>query len=374
MRDNKALNILLTKVLPIIALLFFFLVGVKTLSGSFKMMGGGFTNGLLSLNSSPILGLFSGMLATVLVQSSSATTSIIVGLVAAGSLPISGAVPMIMGANLGTSVTNTLVSLGYVKDNTNFRRAFAAATVHDFFNILSVLVLLPIEIASGFLTKSATALASVLYGTSSGFKFSSPLKAAIKPFAKGIKAFFVDTIALDKNIAGIAMLITSGIIILACLSLIVKITKKVVDQNKNEVLEKLLSKNAYASLLFGALVTFSVQSSSITTSLLVPLAGAGFLSLEAVLPVTVGANIGTTTTALIASLTGNVSGLAIALVHLLFNLCGTLIWFMIPQGRAVVIKLCEGLAFKTEKKRVYGLSYIVVFFFVLPLSLTYVLR
>lgn len=374
MRDNKALNILLTRVLPIIALLFFFLVGVKTLSGSFKMMGGGFTKGLLGLNSSPILGLFSGMLATVLVQSSSATTSIIVGLVAAGSLPISGAVPMIMGANLGTSVTNTLVSLGYVKDNTNFRRAFAAATVHDFFNILSVLVLLPVEIATGFLTKSATALANVLYGTSSGFKFSSPLKAAIKPFAKGIKAFFVDTIALDKNVAGIAMLMTSGIIILACLSLIVKITKKVVDQNKNEVLEKLLSKNAYASLVFGALVTFAVQSSSITTSLLVPLAGAGFLSLEAVLPVTVGANIGTTTTALIASLTGNVSGLAIALVHLLFNLCGTVIWFMFPQGRAVVLKLCEGLAFKTEEKRVYGLSYIVVFFFVLPLSLTYVLR
>ena len=88
----------------------------------------------------PFVGLMAGMLATVLFQSSSVTTSIIVGLVSAGSVSITGAIPMIMGANIGTSVTNTLVSLGYMNDTKSFKRAFAAATVHDFFNLISVTI------------------------------------------------------------------------------------------------------------------------------------------------------------------------------------------------------------------------------------------
>ncbi len=125
------------RALAVISLLFVFLVGVNLLGGSSKMMGGGFAKGLLSVTSNPLLGLFSGMFATVLIQSSSVTTSLVVGLVASGALPLSGAIPMIMGANLGTSVTNTLVSLGYIKNQTHFRDAFAAATIHDFFNILT---------------------------------------------------------------------------------------------------------------------------------------------------------------------------------------------------------------------------------------------
>ena len=130
---------LIIRVISVIALLFIFLVGIKVLGSSFKMMGGGFAKGLINVTSNPILGLFSGMFATVLIQSSSVTTSLIVGLVASGALPLTGAIPMIMGANLGTSVTNSLVSLGYIKNQKHFRDAFAAATVHDFFNILTQL-------------------------------------------------------------------------------------------------------------------------------------------------------------------------------------------------------------------------------------------
>ena len=141
---------ILIQILPILALLFLFLVGVSSLASSIKLMGGGFAKTLFSATENPLLALFAGMLATVLVQSSSATTAIIVGLVSAGTLPIPAAVPMVMGANLGTSVTNTLVSLGHFKNDGEFKRAFAAATVHDFFNIFSVIVLLPIELRRGY--------------------------------------------------------------------------------------------------------------------------------------------------------------------------------------------------------------------------------
>ena len=112
------------RILTLLALLFAFLVGVKILTSGIKMMGGGFAQTLFDVTSNPLLSLLSGMLATALLQSSSTTTSIIVGLVSGGALSLGGAVPMIMGANLGTSVTNTLVSLAYLKDKNSFQRSF----------------------------------------------------------------------------------------------------------------------------------------------------------------------------------------------------------------------------------------------------------
>ena len=59
------------------------------------------------------------------------------------------AIPIVMGANIGTSVTNTIVSMGQITNKDDFRRAFAGATVHDIFNWLTVIVLLPLEVITG---------------------------------------------------------------------------------------------------------------------------------------------------------------------------------------------------------------------------------
>ena len=71
---------------------------------------------------------------------------------------------MIMGANIGTTVTNTLVSLGSIRQSDEFKRAFAAATVHDFFNLLAMLILLPIELATGVLSSIAESITEALAG------------------------------------------------------------------------------------------------------------------------------------------------------------------------------------------------------------------
>ncbi len=348
-------------------LLFIFLVGVKTLGNSFELLGGGFAEGLFSLGTSPFLALMMGMLATVIIQSSSATTSIIVGLVSGGAISLGGAIPMIMGANLGTSVTNSLVSLGYLKNREHFQKAFAAATIHDIFNIFAVMILLPLELATGILEKMARATASVLYGTTSSWNFSSPIKAAIKPFTNGI-----EWAALELGgpiFGGALMLGFSALLIILALSFIVKNTKKIVERKQSAILDRLLRKNHYISLAFGIVLTFLVQSSSITTSLLIPMAGSGLLSLRAVFPITVGANIGTTATALIAALTGNVFGLAIAFVHFYFNLLGTLILYVPTPTRALSLKVAEKLADISGRRRLVGVGYIFAFFFILPLSL-----
>lgn len=357
----------------VLSLLYLFLVGVSVLGGSFKLMGDGFARSLLNVTSKPILALFSGMFATVLFQSSSVTTSVIVGLVTSETLPLSGAVPMIMGANLGTSVTNTLVSLGYIKNQKNFRDAFAAATVHDIFNILTIIILLPLELTTGFLEKSASALAKVMYGSPTMLTYDSPVKAIIKPVSQKINFIVTDIFGLIGNAGGIALAFIAAIIIIFSLSFIVRTMQVIIDSNKGQIIENLLSKNGYVAILFGTVLTVAVQSSSITTSLLVPMAGAGLLSLESILPVTIGANIGTTTTALLAALTGNIAALAIALVHFLFNLCGFLLLYIHPNMRRIPIKLCHKLANLTMRNRVNGVAYITVVFFLLPFSLTLIL-
>lgn len=367
---NEAFDLLL-RFLMIVALLYLFLVGVSTLGGSFKLMGGGFAKSLLNVTSNPFMGLFSGMFATVLFQSSSVTTSIIVGLVASGALPLGGAIPMVMGANLGTSVTNTLVSLGYIKNQKHFRDAFAAATVHDIFNILTVSILLPLELTFGFLEKMAGSLAVFLYGGSAAMTYKSPIKAAIKPVSKGITSLVTNS--FEGPIAGGILVLIAAALIITALGFIVKIMKVVVESNKGQIIENLLSKNGYIAIFFGTILTIAVQSSSITTSLLVPMAGAGVLTIESILPVTIGANIGTTATALLAALTGNVHGLAIALVHFIFNIAGMLLWYVHPKLRSVPISLCNKLAELTLRNRLNGIAYIILVFFLIPFTFTLLL-
>ncbi len=365
--DSKKTELLL-RILTVLVLLYLFLVGVKSLSGGLKLLGSGFAESLLVVTANPFSGLMAGMLATVLFQSSSVTTSIIVGLVAAGTMSVGGAVPMILGANLGTSITNTIVSLGYIRNNTNFKRAFAAATVHDFFNIFSVIVLFPIEIKTGFIEKTSTFLASILYGTSSGVSFSSPIKMAVKPavhLVQSVSGSFGSTYLAP------VMLGFAAVIIITTLSLIVKTMNKVVAQKESKIVDNVFNKNQYGAVGFGIATTIAAQSSSITTSILVPLAGSGVLSLRSIYPVTVGANIGTTATALLAAMTGNVAGLAIALVHLLFNLLGTLIFFVIKPLRELPIRSAEWLATTIDKTVLVGFGYVGFVFFLLPVSMIF---
>jgi sodium-dependent phosphate cotransporter len=170
----------LFKILLAIGLLYCFLVSIGLMGTAFKGFGKGFAENLIRTTSNPFIGLFIGILATSIVQSSSTTTSLVVGMVGSGVIEVSCAIPIIMGANIGTTVTNTLVSLGHVSRRDEFRRAISAATVNDFFNLICVVILFPLELATGFLEKSATLMSASFEGIG-GIKFTSPIKLATKP-------------------------------------------------------------------------------------------------------------------------------------------------------------------------------------------------
>ena len=170
----------LAKFAAIVLLVYLFVVGIGAMGYSFMLMGRESSNALIRATESPLVALFVGILATSLVQSSSTTTSLIVGLVASGALSTQGAVFMVMGSNIGTTITSTVVSLAHITRTSDFRRTFAAATVHDFFNFMAVAVLFPVELASGFLTRISTALAGEVEGLG-GLKLGDPIGDATTP-------------------------------------------------------------------------------------------------------------------------------------------------------------------------------------------------
>ena len=364
----------LLRALFVIALLYLFLTGVELLGGGFKNLGKDLVDGLFEGVSNPVGGLFVGLLATVLVQSSSVSTSVIVGLVAAGVVNTGDAVPMIMGANLGTTVTNTLAALGHVRHDIEFKRAFAAATVHDFFNILAVIVFLPIELITGYLSSTATWLTDTLIG-SSGSDFKSPLKEAVKLPAKWVKEL-LSSMGSHGDIKGVLMIAIGLLFIFISLAYITKNMRLLVaDRVETAINHALGAGSGMVAILLGAIITISVQSSSITTSVLVPLAASGVLTLQNIYPVTLGANVGTTVTALLASLaTGSPAAVTVAIVHTLFNISGILVFYPFQKLRQIPINLANRISDIAAERRSLALAYTLIAFVIVPLLGVLILR
>ena len=361
---NKDLANIILKIFGVITALYLFLVGINGMSSAIKHMGAGVAESIFTATSNPFVALFIGVFATVLFQSSSTTTSLIVGMVSSGALGISGAIPMIMGANIGTTVTNTIVSVGHINKGNEFKRAFAASTVHDFFNILAVIIIFPIEITFHFIEKLARTLAEILFGSVLNvdvLQAKSPIKAAVKSGAK-----FIESFAFDNNIV---YLVISVLITFLCLVSIVKLLRSLVLEKIEAFFDQYIFKTALRAIGFGIILTIMVQSSSITTSLVVPLAGAGVLTLQKIFPFTLGANIGTTVTALLAALTGTVAALIAAISHLLFNIFGILIIYCVPQLRAIPLMLAEKISELSVKNKFIPIIYLAVMFGVIPLSI-----
>jgi sodium-dependent phosphate cotransporter len=366
------------KVLAVLLLLFAFLVSIKGLGTGFKMLGKDVLGVFFTATENPFIGLVVGMLATTLVQSSSVTTSMIVAMVAApeNPLPIANAVPMIMGANIGTTVTNAIVALAQVGRKEEFRRSFAVAICHDLFNVFTVAILLPLEIATGFLQKLAGALHSLIGGVG-GVTYESPIKHAVKVGVTPLVDMAHWAFDAERAQAVVLMLVSIGIIVVS-LMLLVRLLRSVMQTRVETYLTRALGSSALTGIPLGMVVTASVQSSSITTSLLVPLAGAGLLTLRQAYPITLGANVGTTVTALLASLAVSgvnaEAGVQIALVHLFFNLVGIGLIYPSRTIRSIPIKAARRLSRLAMASRRLAIVGTLCFFYGVPALLIYISR
>ncbi|XP_067314185.1 sodium-dependent phosphate transport protein 2A [Pseudorasbora parva] len=452
--ERSSLFISLLRVPLLLLLLYGFVCSLDILSSAFQLAGGKVAGDIFKDNailSNPVAGLMVGILVTVLVQSSSTSTSIVVSLVSSGLLEVKSAVPIIMGSNIGTSVTNTIVALMQAGERNEFKRAFAGATIHDCFNWLSVLVLLPLEVASGLMSFLARVTVSS-FQSHSGDEAPELLKTLTEPFTKLIiqldksvitgialgdesmrnhslvkvwckSSVFLSSVNVtaaaahncssemhcgkDKDLTWITHNITSqintekcqhlfvdsglsdlavGLILLAgslmvlcsCLLLLVKVLNSTLKGQVAKVIEGVINTDfpyplgwlsGYLAMLMGAGMTFIIQSSSVFTSAMTPLIGIGVISLNRAYPLTLGSNIGTTTTALLAALASPKEKLPaacqIALCHFYFNIFGILLWYPVPFTR-LPIRMASALGERTAKYRWFAVLYLLVCFLLLP--------
>ncbi|KAL5021849.1 hypothetical protein ScPMuIL_001004 [Solemya velum] len=415
------------KLTLLVAMLYLFICSLGFLGDAFQLLGGKAAGKVFresDMLQNPVAGLMIGVLATVLLQSSSTTTSIVITMTGASIMDIRQAIPMIMGANIGTSVTNTIVSLVQSKDRGEFRRAFGGATVHDMFNWLVVLVLLPLEVASDYLYLLTHAIISSMDLKQRGDKREF-LKTITKPFtslivkvnknvitdiavgkdaehervlkqwcktktvAQNATVDMYQTFGLSQNlfamfdisdhVAGIVLLLVSLILIVFSLIVIVKILNSLLKGAVARIIKKTINAEfpgvfayftGYVAVLIGAGMTMIVQSSSVFTSALTPLVGVGIVSIERMYPMTIGSNIGTTLTGILAALAAPASEiphtLQVALCHLFFNISGLLLFFPIPFTRKAPIGLAKLLGNTTAKYRWFSVLYLIMMFFALP--------
>ena len=358
------------RVASILLLLFVFLLGIKGLGEGFELLGSELLDTFFQTTENPFVGLMIGLLATTLMQSSSVTTSMVVALVAAPEtpLPLANAVPMIMGANIGTTVTATVVSLAHMGRRDEFRRAFPVAICHDLFNYLAVLVLLPLELMTGYLQSAAVAIGS-LVEDAGGMTYESPIRAALNAGFVPIEAAARSLFQIQVAQAAF-LLVLSGFLIFSALYLLVRTMRTTAHGRVEAMVTGVLGSSAVLAMLIGVVATVMVQSSSITTSLMVPLAAAGVLRLEQAFPVTLGANVGTTVTSFLAALAVSgpnaTAGLEIALVHLLFNLTGILLVYPIASVRRLPLRAAEGLTELAMRSRRMVVVWVIVLFYGIP--------
>lgn len=352
----------LVVLLFIFGIIYTFLLSINLMGYAFGLLGKNFAAALIRGTSNPFVGLFIGILTTSLIQSSSCTTSILVGLVASGSMTITNAIPIVMGANIGTTVTNTIVSLAHITRKQEYKRAISGATVHDFFNLTSVIILFPLELRFHILERTARFLTPKLsYGE--GLYFKSPLKIATQPAVNLLSQILHHPVA---------MLIFALIALFVSLWLFSYILRNYVTGKAEFYLENRLFKNSLRSFAIGLLLTAIVQSSSCTTSIIIPLVASDILSVESIFPYVLGANLGTTVTALLAAVaTSSPASLTVAVSHFLFNLFGICIVYPV---RWIPIGLAKGLGSMAYKGRYIAVIYTIVIFFLLPLLLIFIAR
>lgn len=341
-----------------------FLLALSLTGHAFKMAGGDIARSVLSATYNPFISLFIGLLITAIIQSSSTSTSMIVAAVAAGSLDFTSAIPMIMGANVGTTLTSTMISIGYINKRKEFRKAIAAGTQHDFFNILVTAILFPLELYYGFLSRLSIWVTAHL----------APLDPA--PAKESFSYGFWNELPLfnwlfSTSNKSLIVLLVSFILLIISIKLLSRLLYNALIGNLKHNLQRLIFASPLRAFLWGTTLTATVQSSSVTTPLAVPLVATGKISLKQSFPYILGANLGTTITALIAALYHSNEAISIAIVHVLFNLIGILIFLPFTSVRKIPLKMASRLGRITLRHRFAGFAYILFTFFLLPFILIF---
>jgi sodium-dependent phosphate cotransporter len=358
--DKTNVSKLLLRILYAVLIVCLFLVSIDMLMSAFRLFGKNVANTIFSVSSHPFFGIFVGLLITAILQSSSTVTAMVVAAVAAGALTIETATPIIMGANIGTTITSAIVALGHISKKKELRKAFAAASLHDFFNVLTALILFPLEYYTHFLSNLAKYVTELLPFSATSGNFIPPIISIPSNFVVG-----------QLNDYPILILVFAILCLVLAIRLFINLLKEQMIGKQRQQIHEIFFGSIWKSFGWGFITTAAIQSSSVTTSLVVPLVATRKVNIQKAFPFIVGANIGTTLTTLLAALFKSEAAITIALVHILFNLIGAMIFLVIPIMRQIPISLAQRLGMAAMNNRSTALAYLLAVFFVLPFGMIY---
>ncbi|RIW18152.1 Na/Pi cotransporter family protein [Algoriphagus lacus] len=351
--------------LVVLLALLLFIFAIDLLTVAMGRLNSSVATDIIQATRNPFISLFVGLLVTALIQSSSTVTASIVAIVASGNMTLQQAVPMVLGANIGTTLTSSLVSFTFIMRNKEFKRALSAGIIHDVFNILSVLILFPLELYFNFLSKTAEKIAHFFSSDSS---LSGPFEYN-RMFTRTMTEWIVENI----NIPFVSTLLAIFLVFFSIKVLTTSVYNTFVLDTFQDV-NKIIFKNTGLSFIYGVFFTAAIQSSTVTTCLVVPLVANRKVRLASAFPFIIGANIGTTITAVIASIYKTEAAIALAFVHVLFNCIGALIFLPFPEIRQIPVKIAEFMGRTSAKHKVFGFAYILLTFFIIPFLLIYFSR
>lgn len=424
LKTKKESNLIIgLKLFAIFSTLYFFMWSSSILSQAFNLTSyhyaGHFirTSGFLQ---NPLIGLMVGIITTVVFQSSGAVTSVLVTIVGSGVLNVRQSIPIIMGANLGTSVTNTVVSLIVYRKKENFEIAMTAGIVHDMYNMMSVVFMLPIELLLHPLEYTSIWMLN-LFGTSSHTEIGELqfLSYLVKPLVDVVimidkektsnldpNVIVPSNISLVKrccnserrgneticnecfslfskldfsdNVVCILLLVIAMVTLFTCLIFVVRVTKSLLGGKLLNWVAKLARQEykfpysmfvGYIFILVGMIITIILHSSGVFTSMLVPLAGGDVLNLMQIYELTLGSNVGTTTTGILAALSAQskypLQTLQVALCHFIFNVAGILMFYSFPHT-TLPIWASKRFGTLSAKSMWFSIGYLVIVFLVAP--------
>ncbi len=345
-------------------ILFVFFLSIDLMIQAQAFMGKGTAKVLIQAAEVPFIALFIGLLSTALIQSSSTVTAMTVAIVASGTISLSSGVFIMMGANIGTTLTSDIISLGFIINRSEFRKAVSAGVVHDFFNILTTIIIFPLEYYYQLLSKSALYLTGLISSDQEAMQmqvnhFNIPF---LNPITEKI------TLWIGNNWL---TLIISIVLLFISIKLFSGFSYKLLIGESRDRFKHFIFSNPLKSFTWGIIFTSAMQSSSITTSVVVPLVATRKVLLKDVFPFIMGANIGTTVTALLAALFKSEAAISLAIAHLAFNLLGVTIFLPLRLLRSIPVFIAKWFGNIASQQRIVGFFYILLTFFIIPFILIY---
>lgn len=301
-------------IIPFVGGLGMFIYGMQIMAQGLENAAGSKMKALLeALTRNKLMGVMLGALITAVIQSSSATTVMVVGFVNAGIMNLSQAMGVIMGANIGTTVTGWLVSSV------------------EWAKFLSPSNLAPIAIMAGVIVmltgsrRSTKDLSSIIIGFGILFVGISTMSSAVSP--------------LQESEAFRSLFVTLG-------------------------------HNPFLGIIAGAVVTAVIQSSSASVGILQSLAAAGLVPFNAAVYIIMGQNIGTCVTAIMSSIGAKKNAKTAAIMHLLFNIIGTIIFSVlaIVLFKVVFVEAGDGLITQTQISTVHTIFNVGTTILLFPFS------